>query len=343
LPQRSVLDNRRQFGRLGADVTLAGFGTVALGNMGSALSSEDARAVTARAWDGGVRLFDTAPMYGHGLAEYRLAEALRDKPRESYFLITKVGRTLTPSRTPGDTSPWRDTPPLTMSFDYSYDGTLRQVEDSLQRMGASHFDALLVHDPDRFTHGDAQPQRFREAVEGAFRALVRLRDEGVVRAIGVGANEDDVCLAALNAVDLDCMLIAGTYNLLSQSAADELLPACAARGVAVINARVFGSGILATGSGTGARFNYADAPTEVTERVRAIERVCRAFDVELGAAAVQFAAAHESVANVCVGARSAEQQATILRWFSADIPREFWRALARAEVVAPAASSHARE
>ena len=150
-----------------------------------------------------------------------------------------------------------------MSFDYSYDGVMRQVDDSLQRMGVSRVDALLVHDTDRFTHGDAQPERFQEAIDGAFRALVRLRDEGVTSAIGIGVNETDVSLDALRRVDIDCMLIAGTYNLLSRSALDELLPECAERGVAVINGRVFGSGILATGTTEGARFNYAPAPADV--------------------------------------------------------------------------------
>ena len=189
----------RPFGRINTEVSLAALGTVALGNMGVAVSDAQSRAVIESAWQGGVRLFDTAPMYGHGLAEYRLAEELRSKPRNSYFLVNKVGRTLTPGA-PASSAPWVDTPPFSIAFDYSYDGVLRQVEESLQRMGASHFDALLVHDIDRFTHGNEQPRRFREAVEGAFRALVRLRDEGVTRAIGVGANENDVCLETLSQV-----------------------------------------------------------------------------------------------------------------------------------------------
>ncbi|MBX3100342.1 MAG: aldo/keto reductase [Salinibacterium sp.] len=318
----------RTFGRVGVDVTLAGLGTVALGNMGRIVPTTDSRAVIDAAWDGGVRLFDTAPMYGHGLAEYRLAEQLRDHPRDSYFLVNKVGRTLRPSADPGDTSPWLATPPMAMGFDYSYDGVLRQVEASLQRMGTDYFDALLVHDTDRFTHGDAQPERFREAVDGAFQALLRLRDEGVTRSIGIGVNESDVCLAALEAVDIDCMLIAGTYNLLSTTALDELLPECARRGVAVINGRAFGSGILATGTTKDARFNYATAPTDIVDRVRRIEFLCDEFGVELGAVAIRFAGSHPAIANVCLGARTAEQQERNLRWMGAVIPDELWLALA---------------
>lgn len=318
----------RIFGRTGIEVSLAGLGTVALGNMGKTVSTAESRAIIDSAWEGGVRLFDTAPMYGHGLAEYRLAEQLRDRPREEYFLVTKVGRTLTPAASVGDTSPWLNTPPLALSFDYSYDGVLRQVDASLQRLGTNYIDALLVHDTDRFTHGDAQPQRFREALDGAFRALVRLRDEGVTRAIGIGVNETDVCLAALREVDLDCMLIAGTYNLLSTTARNELLPECTRRGVAVINGRIFGSGILATGTTAGARFNYAEAAPEVVERVRRIERLCDDFGVELGAVATRFAHSHDAIANVCIGARTVEQQQRTLRWLDADIPDQLWGALA---------------
>ncbi len=323
----TIPDVTRPFGRIGTEVSLAGLGTVALGNMGAAVSDAQSRAVIESAWQGGVRLFDTAPMYGHGLAEYRLAEELRSKARDSYFLVTKVGRTLTPGD-PGDTAPWVDTPPFAMTFDYSYDGVLRQVEQSLQRMGVSHFDALLVHDTDRFTHGDDQPQRFREAVDGAFRALVRLRDEGVTRAIGIGVNENDVCLETLRQVDIDCMLIAGTYNLLDRSAADELLPACLERGVAVINGRVFGSGILATGPTRDARFNYAAAPATIAERVRRVQHLCDDAGVELGALAAQFAASHLAIASVCLGARTVEQQECILRWLTVDIPDDLWAAVA---------------
>ena len=318
----------RTFGRLGSEVTLAGLGTVALGNMGRVVPTAESRAVIDTAWDNGVRFFDTAPMYGHGLAEYRLAEQLRDHVRDSYFLVTKVGRTLSPLASPGDTNPWLATPPLAMTFDYSYDGVLRQVEASLQRMGTDRIDALLVHDTDRFTHGEAQPERFQEAIDGAFRALLRLRDEGVTRAIGIGVNETDVCLAALKAVDIDCMLIAGTYNLLSTTALSELLPECDRRGVAVINGRVFGSGILATGTTVGARFNYLTAPAPVVDRVRQIEFLCADFGVEIGAVATRFASSHPAIANVCLGARTVHQQEQNFRWMNAVIPDELWLALA---------------
>lgn len=327
MPTYTVGD-RRRFGDLDWSTTLLGFGSVALGNMARAMPANEARDVVRHAWDEGVRLFDTAPMYGHGLAEYRLGEVLRDVDRDAYTLVTKVGRRLRPAlRGSFDSTPWVSTPPFRLEFDYSYDGVLRQVEDSLQRMGTDRFDVLLVHDADRFTHGAEQPAVFKEAVDGAFRALVSLRDQGVVRAIGIGVNEVDVCVDAINAVDIDCVLIAGAYSLLDQQATVDLFPLCQERGVAVLNGRIFGSGILATGVRPDARFEYAPASGSVVDRVRAIETVCTEHDVPLGAAAVQFAARHPAVTNVCVGFRSVAQQAQCFAWLEHGIPDDFWRQL----------------
>ena len=313
-----------------------GLGSVSLGNMGQAMSADEARGVIHHAWDEGVRLFDTAPMYGHGLAEYRLGGELVGHVRDEYTLVTKVGRRLVPAPQGSfDPAPWVSTPSMALEFDYSYDGVLRQVEDSLQRMGTDRFDVLLVHDVDRFTHGDEQPAVFKQAVDGAFRALACLRDQGVVRAIGVGVNEVDVCLDAINAVEIDCVLIAGAYSLLDQQATVDLFPHCLQRGVAVLNGRVFGSGILATGARPDARFEYAPAPTSVAARVRAMEKVCREHGVPLGAAAVQFAASHPAVTNVCVGFRTVAQQAQCFAWLEHEIPDDFWRQLVEDGHLAP--------
>jgi D-threo-aldose 1-dehydrogenase len=275
-------------------------------------------------------------MYGHGLAEYRLADELMDRERDDYTLVTKVGRTLHPApKGTFDTGPWLQTPPMRMEYDYSYDGTMRQVEDSLQRMGTDHFDVLLVHDTDRWTHGDQYRERFQEALDGAFKALVTLRDQKVVSSIGIGVNEVHVCIAAVNMADIDCMLIAGTYNLLHQPDKDELLPLCQGRGIAVINGRVFGSGVLATGTRPDARFNYAPASPELTARVRSIEDVCSRYRIPLGAAAAQFAAAHPAIANVCMGASSVEQQNQNYAWLEQDIPADFWKELSAEGLLPP--------
>ncbi len=279
------VNDTRTFGRAGFDVTLLGYGGAPIGNIFRPVPEAEAQAQIAEAWDMGVRSFDTAPMYGHGLSEHRVGHALLTRDRDDYVLSTKVGRTLTPARRGSfDTGIWVDTPPFRADFDYSYDAVLRQVEDSLQRMCQDRFDILYVHDVDRYTHGDAQPARFAEALEGAFPALIRLREEGVVRAIGVGVNEADVCVDALERVDLDCILLAGRYTLLEQDPVKDLLPLAVERDVAIVLGGVLNSGILATGAVPGAKFNYQPAPEEVLSRVRDIEKHCERHRVPLAAA-----------------------------------------------------------
>lgn len=330
----SKITKRVKFGKQDWDSTILGFGTVPIGNFGRSMSSSEAHNLIQRAWDDGVRFFDTAPMYGHGLAEYRLADVLIDRKREDFQLVTKVGRTLVPAQpSTFNSTPWIDTPPFKIQFDYSYEGVMRQVEDSLQRLGTHYLDVILIHDTDRWTHKDEYPKRFNEAIEGAAKALTKLRDEKVVKAIGFGVNEIDVCLKAIDLVEVDAFLIAGTYTLLDQSAGRELLPRCEELGIGIINGRVFGSGILATGSTPGAKFDYSVANDEIVQRVRALEDVCEKFGVTLGAAAIQFAARGPSIANVCIGSRSVKQQSQSFDWFNEEISDEFWETLMEKRLV----------
>lgn len=330
----SKISERVKFGGQNWDSTIMGFGSVPLGNFGKPMDSSSAYNLIQRAWDDGVRFFDTAPMYGHGLAEYRLSHFLLNKKREDFQLVTKVGRTLLPAK-PGTfkSAPWVDTPPFKIEFDYSYDGVMRQVEDSLQRLGTYYLDVVLIHDTDRWTHGNDYQARFKEAVVGASKALVKLRDEKVVKAIGFGVNEVDVCLNALDQVDVNAFLIAGTYTLLNQSAGRELLPRCQDLGVGVINGRVFGSGILATGSSIDAKFDYAVASKEIVTKVQKIEEVCKTYGVSLGAAAIQFAAKGPAIVNVCIGSRTIQQQSEIGAWFEQSIPEEFWIDLKKNQLI----------
>lgn len=330
----SKIGKRVKFGKQDWESTILGFGSVPIGNFGQSISSSSAHDLIEKAWNDGIRFFDTAPMYGHGLAEYRLADILMDKKRKEYQLITKVGRTLIPAHPRSfDSSPWVDTPPFKIEFDYSYEGVMRQVEASLQRLGTYYLDVILIHDTDSWTHGDAYPQRFDEAINGAVKALTKLRDEKIVKAIGFGVNEVDVCLKSLDYLDVDAFLIAGTHTLLNQSAGRELLPRCKELGIGVINGRVFGSGILATGSTAGAKFDYVVASDEIVCRVRAIEKVCEEFGISLGAAAVQFAARGPAIVNVCIGSRTIEQQNQSFNWFNQEIPDEFWETLKERNII----------
>lgn len=320
---------KRRFGRSGLEVTAMGLGTAPLGNQFRRVPEEDAREVIAGAWDAGLRYFDTAPMYGHGLSEHRLGESLRAYPRNDYVLSTKVGRKLKPVPAGGLTSFfWVDMPPFEIDLDYSYDGCMRSFEDSLQRLGQSRVDILFIHDIDVFSHGpDLQKQHFRTAMDSGWKALEKLRSEGLVGAIGVGCNEWQVCEAALRERDFDCFLLAGRYTLLEQEALDTFLPLCEERDVAVVLGGGFNSGILASGAVKGAHYNYSEASPEILERVARIEAVCKAHDVPLKAAALQFVLAHPAIATNIPGTRTRKHLDENIGLIEHAIPAEFWTAL----------------
>jgi D-threo-aldose 1-dehydrogenase len=319
---------RRKFGRTDLVVTELGLGGSPLGNRASPISEPQAQAIVEAAWDAGIRYFDTAPLYGHGLAEARLGVGLRWQERDEFVVSTKVGRVLRPApRGTIDYGPWASGLPFECRFDYSYEGARRSLEDSLQRLGIESVDVALIHDVDVFTHGASQPRVFAEAMDGAYRALADLRDQKVVKSIGLGVNEWQPCHRALEIGDFDCFLLAGRYTLLEQEPLDAFLPLCEKRGVAIIIGGGFNSGILATGSGPGARYNYAPAPPEVLDRVRRIEAICARWKVPLPAAAHQFVLAHPAVAAHIPGARTPKQIEHNVAWAEAPIPSQFWQEL----------------
>jgi D-threo-aldose 1-dehydrogenase len=306
---------RARLGRTRLEVTRLGLGCAPLGNLFAAVADDEAHAVVAAAWDAGVRFFDTAPLYGHGLSEIRLGRALTDRPRHEYVIATKVGRVLVPDPTPPDVG-FVDVPPFSPRFDFSYDATLRSLEESLVRLGLGRVDVLHVHDPD---------DHLEQAIQGACRALVRLRDEGVVGAIGAGMNAAAPLARLVRAVDLDCVLVAGRYTLLEQPALDELLPLCEERGVAVIAAGVFNSGVLAAaGGGT---YDYAPAPPAVLARARALRAACERAGVAVETAALQLPLAHPAVACVLTGTRSVDEMRRNAAGFERPIEPGLWRSL----------------
>lgn len=294
-------------------------GAAPLGNLYSVVSDDDARATVDAAWELGVRTFDTAPLYGHGLSETRLGAALRDRPRDEYVLASKVGRVLVPDGSGGPDGPtiFEDTPPAHPVFDFSHDGVLRSVEASLMRLGHDRVDLLHVHDPD---------DHVADALAGAFPTLVRLRDEGVVRAIGVGLNQAPLAARLVREVDLDWVLLAGRYTLLDQSALDDLLPTCREQGVTVMAAGVFNSGLLADPR-PGATYDYAPASAERLDQARRLAAVCDRHGVPLAAAALQLPLGHPAVATVLVGARSAEEVRVDHELLSLPIPDDLWAEL----------------
>jgi D-threo-aldose 1-dehydrogenase len=299
------------------DVTRLSFGTAPIGNLFQAVTDADAEAALEVAWRSGIRFYDTAPLYGHGLSETRLGRFLRDKPRDSYVLASKVGRLLRAGVPPEPGQSYVDVPPVNPVFDFSYDGTLRSIEESLRRLGLDRIDVLHIHDPD---------DHYEEALKGSFRALDKLRSEGVVAAVSAGMNQWEMLSRFARDGDFDCFLLAGRYTLLDQSAFAELMPLAAERGIAIIAAGVFNSGVLADPR-SNARFNYQQAPAELIEKARRIAAVCARHDVPLRTAAVQFPRAHAAVPTVLIGSRSAAQVAENVAGFETLIPAGLWEEL----------------
>jgi len=329
------LTQTRPLGRGRIPLPILGFGCAPLGGLLSPAPQGEALAALERAWDLGIRHFDVAPQYGCGLAEHRLGLGLRDKPRVDWLLSTKVGRLLRPRNShSAPQSMWVDPLPFDPVFDYSYDATLRSLEDSLQRLGLDRIDMVMIHDVSLKWHGLGVGERFGQAMRGAHRALVQLREQGVIRAFGAGLND---CITATRFVqegDLDYVMIAGRYTLLDQSAQAALLPACAQRGVGVMMAGPFNSGILASGSAQAAAYHYHPAPPQVLDTVRRIEAIAAQYGVALQAAALQFPLAHPAITSIVTGFRKPDEVEQAAAWLRQTIPQDFGQELHQARIVA---------
>ncbi|MFY7959237.1 MAG: aldo/keto reductase [Elsteraceae bacterium] len=316
---------RRPLGRSGLTVSTLGFGAAPLGDLYGRLDDQTAIDAVTAALSAGVSLIDAAPLYGHGLAEHRVGTAIRRFERSQIQLSTKIGRYMDPGRGRGDGSGYHGGQPHAAVIDYSRDGTLRSVEQSLLRLGTDRIDILLIHDVDVWTHGkDGFEQRYREAMAGAYPALHQLRAEGVVKAIGIGVNEADVCARFARAGDFDTMLLAGRYSLLEQPALDEFLPLALEKGIGVMLGGVFNSGILATGPIPGAKYNYRDAPPEILAKVGRIQRVCADHGADLATAALQFALGHPAVSSIVLGATSPQEVERNLAGLTTPIAPALW-------------------
>ena len=315
----------------GLTFTELGFGTAPMANLYRAISDDDADAILSRAWDAGVRYFDTAPLYGLGLAETRLNRFLRGKPRDHYVLSSKVGRLLKvcPPDQRNGIGKWFDVPSRTDVYDYSYDGVMQSVEFSLERLGIDRIDILYVHDTDMFTHKthDAMMDKISELMASGYRALLNLRDQGVIRAFGAGVNEVEPCMILADRGDFDLFLLAGRYTLLEQGALDGFLPMAMDRGIGVVVGGPYNSGILATGARPGAFYNYDPAPQAVLDKVAAIEAVCARHGVRLVDAAFQFALRHPMVVSVIPGGQGVAEMASNVAAAGAVIPDGLWAEL----------------
>jgi D-threo-aldose 1-dehydrogenase len=297
-------------------LTRLGLGGGPLGGLFSPVSQETAESIVERAWTHGIRLFDVAPLYGHGRAERFLGNVLRTKPREEFVLSTKVGRLLRPEAAgaPSDFAETEDVGPV---FDFSRAGVRRSLEESLGRLGVDRVDTVYLHDPE--DHLD-------EAIAEGNAELSKLRDEGVVRAIGVGTNRVETATRFIGDGDVDQIMLAGRVTLLDRSGEGDVLPRCAERGISVVAGGVFNSGLLADPRAA-ATYDYLPAPDGVRARALALEDVCARHGVSLAAAALQYPLRHAAVASVVVGVRSTEELDENVAAFETPVPVALWEEL----------------
>jgi len=325
-------------GRTGLTVTRLGFGGASIGGLFTAVTDDEAVDTLRHAWDLGIRYFDTAPLYGYGASERRFGAALADRTHDDYVLSTKVGRLVREMAAipPGadidrqalggrDDAYYVVADPVRIVFDYSGDGVRRSIEESLERLRLDRIDIALIHDPD---------DHWREAIEGAWPALERLRSEGVIRAVGAGMNQSAMLTRFVRETSMDVVLVAGRYTLLDQEALADLLPACQERGTAVFVGGVMNSGVLADPK-PGATFNYAPAPAAVIDRARRIGEACARHDVPLRAAAMQFPMAHPAVASLVAGVRTAAHLDEYPALLAEPIPADLWSDLRSEGLIDP--------
>ncbi len=316
-----MIMHRRPLGQGDLALSELSLGGAQLGNLYRQVSDGDALATANRAWELGVRYFDTAPHYGLGLSERRLGAALRSRSRDAYALSSKVGRLLEPAEHVEGLDDEGFVVPATHRrvFDFSRDGILRSLTGSLDRLGVDRLDIVYLHDPD---------DHIAEALATGYPTLAELRGEGLVQAVGAGMNDAALLSTLVRETDMDIVMLAGRYTLLEQESLDDLMPLCTARGIGVVVAGVFNSGLLARPRpGPRAKYDYVEASPDLVERARAIATVCERYGTTLPAAALAFAKAHPAVVSVCVGARSPEQLERNVALYSEPIPSDLWAEL----------------
>jgi D-threo-aldose 1-dehydrogenase len=329
---------KRRVGKTKLEVTTLGLGGAPMGGFRATIPETEAVALTDEGYEAGIRYFDTSPYYGYGRSELRMGAALRERPRDSFVLSTKIGRILHAMK-PGEKTPadFRDNglPGFAPVFDYTYDGVMRSLEHSHLRLGLAKIDIALVHDVDFWTTKDREVlnQRFKTVMDSGFKALDELRKAGVIGAIGVGINESDTSLRFIQAGDFDCMLLAGRYTLLEQGGLAAFLPECVKRNVSVILGGPYNSGILTGGVKAGATHDYVAAPAPLIEKAQKIEAICRRHGVELGAAAMQFPLFHPALCSVIPGALSVGEVKQNVERMGVKIPSDLWSELKREKLL----------
>ncbi|MFF3850523.1 aldo/keto reductase [Streptomyces sp. NPDC002328] len=312
---------QRKIQNTSVSLTELGFGASVIGNLYRVTPVDDATAAVDAAWEAGLRYFDTAPHYGLGLSERRLGAALRGRPRDAYVISSKVGRLLVPNERPQgvDSEGFVVRDDLRRQWDFSRDGVLRSIENTLERTGLDRLDVVYLHDPD---------DHWRQAAEEAMPTLAELRDQGVIGAIGAGMNQSAMLARFLRETAADVVMLAGRYTLLDQSALDDVLPAARELGKSVVAVGVFNSGLLSQDRpAEGMKYDYRDAPPDLVARARAIAAVCKGHGTTLPAAAITFPYTHPSIINVTLGMRTPDQVIRNVKLQDQRVPDGLWHDL----------------
>jgi len=324
---RTISSEHRSFADRSVSTSRVGFGAAPIGNLYAEVSEDEAAAAVREALRCGINFFDTAPYYGYGLSEERLGRGLAGTPRDSFIVSTKVGRSIVADGggdRPGDGFAVTGRRAV---FDYSYDGVMRSFESSLKRLDVDRIDVLLLHDIGPLTHGERHPQRLRQALDEALPAMAELKASGACRAIGIGVNEEAICLEVMPLFPLDCIMLAGRYTLLEQDHSRQVMEEALRRSVAILIAGPYNSGLLGDVRRPGSTYNYAPVDPATLARAKRIYDVCAAEQVDVGAAALQFPLAHPAVATVVAGLRSAEEVRSAVARFNAELPASLWQRL----------------
>ena len=315
---------KRNLGNTNIKLTSIGFGGAPLGNLFEALKETDCFDIVKKSYEMNINLFDTSPFYGYGLSEHRIGNFLKTIDPNKYYISTKVGRYLTPERNYYKEGKFKGHINFIPHFDYSYDGVMRSFDQSIHRLAVPEIDICLIHDVDRYTFGNEVDHYFKIAMSGAYKALNDLKEQKVIKAIGVGLNDADICTRFANEGDFDCMLLAGRYTLLDQTALDEFFPIAKKNNIGIILGGVFNSGILAKGIGDQITYRYDKIPIDIKEKYQSISKICLKYDVPVPAAALQFSYSNKLISSMILGIDRIEQIQQNLENLNYPIPKELW-------------------
>ena len=325
---------KRKLGKTDIELSAIGFGGAPIGDLFENLQDENCYKVLENCFEKNINHFDTSPYYGNGLSEQRLGNFLKKIPKNKYYLSTKVGRYLTSEKEENiDRGKWAGGLNFVPNIDYSYDGVMKSFEQSLHRLATSKIDICLIHDVDRFTHGDQVDHYFKIAMSGAYKALTQLKEEKIIKAIGIGVNDADMCKRFAEAGDFDCMLLAGRYTLLDQSALDDCIPIAEEKNIGIILGGVFNSGILAKGIGEDITYFYQTIPDNIKKKYNEISIICKRYDVSVTSAALQFCYANKNISSMVIGMDRVNQINNNISSLSKKIPNDLWEELKNKNII----------